>query len=45
MEIGCLIEVSDGPQQVRELIDLYLQQAHNLIEDLGTAIRSGATKK
>jgi two-component system sensor histidine kinase/response regulator len=45
VDIERLIEVSDGPQRMRELIDLYLRQSHNLIEDLGAAIRLGAAKE
>lgn len=40
-----LIEVSDGPERLRELIDLYLRQSHQLIKELGAAIRSGAAKE
>jgi len=40
-----LIEVSDGPERLRELIELYLRQSHQLIKELGAAIRSGAAKE
>lgn len=45
VDIERLIEASAGPEQMQELIDLYLQQSHILIEDLGVAIRSGAAKE
>jgi PAS domain S-box-containing protein len=45
VDIERLIEASAGPERMQELIDLYLQQSHNLIEDLGAAIRSGAAKE
>jgi two-component system, sensor histidine kinase and response regulator len=41
VDLGRLFEVSDGPEQLRELIDLYLRQSKKLIEDLSLAIRSG----
>jgi len=40
-----LIEANGGPGQIRELIDLYLQQSNQLIEELGVAIRSGEAKE
>jgi CheY-like chemotaxis protein/HPt (histidine-containing phosphotransfer) domain-containing protein len=45
VDIQRLIEVSDGPERIRELIDLYLQQSTQLIEELGVAIRSGEAKE
>jgi CheY-like chemotaxis protein len=40
-----LIEVSESPEHLRELVDIYLLQSTDLIENLGEAIRSGAAKE
>jgi CheY-like chemotaxis protein/HPt (histidine-containing phosphotransfer) domain-containing protein len=45
VDVQRLIEVSDGPEQLRELVDLYLLQSNDLIKDLGEAIRSGEAKE
>ena len=45
VDIRRLIDVSDGPGQIREFIDLYLAQSHQLIEELGVAIRSGEAQE
>jgi len=45
VDIKQLIEASAGPERMQELIDLYLKESHNLIEDLGAAIRSGVAKE
>ena len=39
VDLQRLTEVSDGPEELRELIELYLQQANQLLDELGTAIR------
>ena len=36
-----LAEFSGGPEELPEMIRLYLEQSYQLIEDLGVAIRSG----
>jgi predicted ATPase/signal transduction histidine kinase/DNA-binding response OmpR family regulator/HPt (histidine-containing phosphotransfer) domain-containing protein len=41
VDLQRLFAVSDGVGELRELIDLYLQQSNQLLEDLGVAIRSG----
>ncbi len=40
-----LIEVSDSPEHLRELVDIYLLQSNDLVENLGEAIRSGEAKE
>ena len=45
VDVQRLIEVSDGPEQLRELVDLYLLQSNDLIENIGEAIRSGEAKE
>ena len=35
------VEFSGGPEELPEMIRLYLEQSYQLIEDLGVAIRSG----
>ena len=40
-----LVEFSGGPEEVPEMIRLYLEQACQLIEDLGVAIRSGMARE
>ena len=45
IDIRRLIDVSDGPGQIREFIDFYLEQSHQLIEELGVAIRSGEAQE
>jgi predicted ATPase/signal transduction histidine kinase/CheY-like chemotaxis protein/HPt (histidine-containing phosphotransfer) domain-containing protein len=39
------VELNGGPEGLREVIDLYLEQSNQLMEELGVAIRSGAAKK
>jgi len=41
VDLERLSAVSNGPGELRELIDLYLQQSNQLLEDLGVAICSG----
>jgi two-component system, sensor histidine kinase and response regulator len=41
VDLQRLSEVSDGPEELRELIDLYLQQSNEMLEGLRVAIRSG----
>jgi two-component system, sensor histidine kinase and response regulator len=45
VDVKRLVEASGGPEQLRELIDLYLMQCAELIENLHTAIRSGAAQE
>ena len=40
-----LIEVSDSPEHLRELVDIYLLQSNDLIENLGQAVRSGDARE
>jgi HPt (histidine-containing phosphotransfer) domain-containing protein len=41
VDLQRLLEVTNEPQELRELIELYLRQSNELLEDLGVAIRSG----
>jgi predicted ATPase/signal transduction histidine kinase/CheY-like chemotaxis protein len=45
VDMGRLIEVSEGAEGPRAFIDLYLRQADEMMEDLGLAIRSGAASR
>jgi two-component system sensor histidine kinase/response regulator len=41
VDLQLLSEVGDDPQELRELIDLYLRQSNQLLEELSLAIHSG----
>jgi PAS domain S-box-containing protein len=41
VDLQRLLEVSNGPEEIRELVDLYLHQSSQLLEDLGVALRQG----
>jgi two-component system, sensor histidine kinase and response regulator len=45
VDMQALIEASEGPEEVRELIDLYLHQSNLLMENIRLAIRSGAAEE
>ncbi|HEY0791309.1 MAG TPA: Hpt domain-containing protein [Chthoniobacterales bacterium] len=43
VDLPRLLEVSDDdPEQLREMVDLFLDESQNLMQKLGTAIRNGA---
>jgi two-component system, sensor histidine kinase and response regulator len=45
VDMQALIEASEGPEEVRELIDLYRHQSNQLMENIRLAIRSGAAEE
>jgi two-component system, sensor histidine kinase and response regulator len=44
VDIEGLIEMNGGPEGLEELIDLYLEQSNQLIEELDVAIRAGSAR-
>jgi len=44
VDIKGLIEMNGGPEGLEELIDLYLEQSNQLIEELDAAIRAGSAR-
>src|SRR5208283_2157752 len=44
VDIEGLIELNGGPEGLEEIIDLFLEQSNQLIEELDAAIRTGSAR-